>query len=265
MELSFCSFASGSSGNCCLIKSREGAILIDAGISTKKIHKSMDEVGVDRSEIKGVFVTHEHTDHVKGINVLTKQNPSWQVFASYGTGACIRNRMYNEEMLSCFDAGSAVDIGDMRVTSVKTSHDAADPVCYSVKCGNSKIFILTDTGFISQEAFLHMQSSDLIVLEANHEVNMLKVGPYPYSLKQRILGDKGHLSNEDAGKCLAEVMRSDNRYRKVFLAHLSSENNFPRLAAQTVTNILEENRFYIGKHLSLDVMRRDGISCVAEI
>lgn len=265
MELSFCSFASGSGGNCYLIKSRESAILIDAGISTKRIHNAIEEVGLVRREISGVFVTHEHSDHVKGINVLTKKNPDWKVFASRGTGECIRDRVFGEDQLCCFDAGDTLLIGDMTVKSFSISHDAADPVCYSVKCGDSKLTILTDTGFVTREAQQEMKESDIIVLEANHEVNMLKAGPYPYSLKRRILGDHGHLSNEAAGESLAEIMSTDSRFRKVFLAHLSKENNFPRLARQTVANILEENRFFVGRHLDLEVMSRENISGFARI
>ena len=265
MELSFCSFASGSGGNCYLIKSRNTAILIDAGISTKKIHNAIEEIGLERQDIQGVFITHEHSDHVKGIPVLTKHNPDWKVFASRGTGRCISEKVFCQDQLCCFDAGDIITVGDMEIRSFSISHDAADPVCYSVRCGESKLTILTDTGFVTAEARAEMTGSDIIVLEANHEVNMLKAGPYPYSLKRRILGDHGHLSNETAGEFLAEIMSEDSRFRKVFLAHLSKENNFPRLARQTVANILEENSFYIGRHLDLEVMSREGVSGIAHI
>ncbi len=265
MELSFCSFASGSGGNCYLVKSRETAILVDAGISTKRIHNAIEEIGLIRSEISGVFVTHEHSDHIKGINILTKKNPDWKVFASKGTGECLRDRVFHENQLCCFDAGDTLLIGDMFIKSFSISHDATDPVCYSIKSGESKLTILTDTGFVTKEAQQEMNESDIIVLEANHEINMLKAGPYPYSLKRRILGEYGHLSNEVAGESLAEVMKADSRFRKVFLAHLSKENNFPGLARQTVANILEENRFFIGRHLDLEVISSERISGFAHI
>ena len=129
----------------------------------------------------------------------------------------------------------------------------------------NKISILTDTGYVPQQAAEYLCRSDIIILEANHEVNMLRAGPYPYSLKRRILGERGHLSNEDAGLALAEIMRKDNRYRHIFLAHLSSKNNFPGLALQTVKNILEENRFYMDRDFRLETMRREGISGIAEL
>ncbi|MGP1441034.1 MAG: MBL fold metallo-hydrolase [Anaerovoracaceae bacterium] len=265
MELSFCSFASGSSGNCYLVKSRESAILIDAGISTKRIHAAMDEIGIVRDEIQGVFITHEHSDHIKALRVLTKQNPNWSIYASNGTKAQISEHIKDEEKLIGFTAGSSMEIADMRVRSMKVSHDAADPVCYSVTCGKSKLVILTDTGYVPEEVKEEMSEAEVIVMEANHEVNMLKMGAYPYSLKQRILGDKGHLSNVTAGETLAEVMKDDGRYRRLYLAHLSQQNNFPGLALQTVKNILEEYSFVNGKHFSLDVMRREMLSGITEL
>jgi phosphoribosyl 1,2-cyclic phosphodiesterase len=265
MELSFCSFASGSSGNCYLVKSARAGILIDAGISTKRIHTAIDEIGISRSDIDAVFITHEHSDHVKGIKVLTKQNPSWRVYASRGTGDCIRESVHRAEQLICFDAGDVLEIGDMKVKSLGISHDAADPVSYSITCGDSKLTILTDTGYVPAAAADELVDSDIIILEANHEVNMLKAGPYPYNLKLRILGERGHLSNEAAGDILTSVMRADARYRKIFLAHLSKENNFPSLAKQTVSNMLEEQGFLAEKHFDLEVLCREEISGVTEI
>lgn len=265
MNLRFCSLASGSSGNCFLIQSRETAILIDAGISTKKIHHAMEELDVPGESIHGVFITHEHTDHVRGIRVLTKKNPDWKVYTSRGTGDCIRDMICDPDQLQCFSSGQKTEIGDLLIRSFSISHDAADPVCYSVTCGDAKITILTDTGIIPQEAEQEMLDSSVIVLEANHEVNMLKAGSYPYSLKRRILGDHGHLSNEDAGMGIQRVMSEENRFRRVYLAHLSEHNNFPGLARQTVINLLEEKHFYHGRHFDIEVLRRDGISAVTEL
>lgn len=260
MELSVCSFASGSSGNCYLIQSSQEAILIDAGISTKKITAFLLEAGVSSAEISGVFVTHEHSDHTKGLKVLTKKNPEWQVYASEGTGSAIRELIHSKEQLVCFEAGEEMVLKDMEIQSIRISHDAADPVAYSIRSGGTRLTLLTDSGVITPEASEYLIKSDIIILEANHEVNMLKAGPYPYSLKRRILGETGHLSNEDAGRVLAETMQSDSRYRRIFLAHLSSKNNFPGLARQTVKNILEESGFYMDRDFSLEVMHREGLS-----
>ena len=265
MGLMLCSFGSGSSGNCYLVRSREKTVLIDAGISTKRIHSGLSEIGVDRTGIDGVFITHEHTDHVKGLRVLTKQNPNWKVYASAGTGECISGQIRDPEQLSVFRAGDEIRLGDMIIRSISVSHDAADPVCYSITSGDASLLIMTDTGYVPQEAASCMKESDLIVLEANHEINVLKAGPYPYHLKRRILGEKGHLSNETAGEILADSMNGMARYRKIFLAHLSKENNFPLLAEQTVKNILEENGYYSGRDYSIEVMKREGLSGIAEI
>lgn len=265
MGLSFCSLASGSSGNCYIIKSSSSAILIDAGISTKKIHSLIDKLDVKRSDIHGVFVTHEHSDHIKALPVLTKQNPEWNVYASFGTCRQLCDKVHSECQLKSFNTGSCIAVGDMTVSSFGSSHDASDPVCYSVECEGKKIVVLTDTGLVPAGIAEEMTSADIIVLESNYEVNMLKMGPYPYNLKRRILGDKGHLSNEDAGDILTSVMSKDSRFRHVFLAHLSKENNFPKLAHQTVLNILEENGFYADRDLQLEVLSRDGLSGFTDI
>lgn len=257
MGLSFCSLASGSSGNCYIVKSSEATVLVDAGISTKKIHNLIDELGIKRSEINGVLITHEHTDHVKGLKVLTKQNKNWRVYASRGTAESIKGNIHDENMLISFEAGDTIYLNDMEIRSMRVSHDAADPVCYSISSEDSCVMIITDTGFVSDEAAAELKTADIIVIEANYEVNMLKMGPYPYNLKLRILGDQGHLSNETAGQVLAEAMAADGRFRHVYLAHLSKENNFPKLAEQTVKNILEENNIYTERHLKLEVLKRD--------
>lgn len=265
MNLSFCSFASGSSGNCYLIKSRESAILIDAGISTKRIHTALAETGTERSEIAGVFITHEHSDHVKGLRVLTKQNPLWNVYASGETCQCLQSVVHNSEKIHSLNTDHIIQIGDMKIKAMNVSHDAVHPVCYIVSSGSAKLCVLTDTGYVPEDVASELAASDLIVIEANHEVNMLKAGSYPYRLKLRILGDSGHLSNEAAGEILAETMSCDDRYRTILLAHLSKENNFPQLALQTVTNILEENKYFPGKHMRLEVLSRDALSGFTEL
>ncbi len=265
MNLSFCSFASGSSGNCYLIKSRESAILIDAGISAKRIHAALEETMTAREDVEAVFVTHEHSDHIKGLKVLTKQNPGWRIFASAGTCRCLENVVHKSGNLCQVEIDGTTRVGDISVRARSVSHDAVQPVCYFVMAGSSKIAVVTDTGYLPENVMAELVTSDLIVIEANHEVNMLKAGNYPYHLKLRILGDNGHLSNETAGKVLASVMSRDGRCRTILLAHLSRENNFPQLALQTVTNILEENSFYPGKHMQLGVLSREGLSGSIEL
>jgi len=265
MGLGFCSLASGSSGNCYAVSCGETYILVDAGISTKRIHNAIDELGILRSDIKAVLVTHEHSDHIKALPVLTKKNPDLLVYASRGTSVRISEKLHDESALRSFEAGDSFEIGELSIRSLRTSHDAADPVCYVIEGDGRKLIILTDTGYVPDDVKQELNTADIIVLEANHEVNMLKMGSYPYSLKLRILGDSGHLSNETAGQILAQAMKTEERFRHVLLAHLSRENNFPRLASQTVKNILEENSFFEDRHFSLKVLKREEPSCLMKI
>ncbi len=265
MNLSFCSFASGSSGNCYLVKSREAAVLIDAGITTKRIHMGLEESGTARKNLNAVFVTHEHSDHVKGLKVFTKQNPGVKIYASEETCGWLSDKVHDQSSLKCICEGQTIIIGDMYIKPMLVSHDALHPLCYVVRSGDSQLIITTDTGYVPQDVFREMIRSDLIIIEANHEVNMLKAGPYPYHLKRRILGDCGHLSNETAGETIASVMKKMPKFRTILLAHLSRENNFPQLAYQTVKNILEESGFYKEKDYKLEVLAREGMSGVVNI
>ncbi len=265
MNLSFCSFASGSSGNCYLVKSREASVLIDAGITTKRIHMGLEESGTAREDVSAIFVTHEHTDHVKGLKVFTKQNPKVKIYASEETCGCLMDKVYDQDSLICICEGQTITIGDMHIKPLLVSHDALHPLCYTISAGESQLTVMTDTGYVPKKIFDEMVHSDLIIIEANHEVNMLKAGPYPYKLKRRILGDHGHLSNETAGETVASVMKATPKFRTILLAHLSRENNFPQLAYQTVKNILEENGIFKEKDYKLEVLAREGMSGVVNI
>lgn len=264
MNFSICSFASGSSGNCYAVRSEESAILIDVGISGKRVFEGLDSIGIDREQIQGILITHEHTDHVKGLRIVTKKNPNWTVFSNEETGYRIADCVSSGNLVT-FTNGDAFLIGDIKVKPISISHDAANPVGYSLFHRGMQITLLTDSGFVNQEMQEALATADIIVLEANHDVNMLKMGRYPWSLKQRVLGYNGHLSNEVAAEALVQSLNVDGKFRRVYLAHLSKENNFPQLAFQTVKNILEESDYYIGKHLSLQVFERDKPSDIFEI
>lgn len=259
MGLKFCSFASGSSGNCYLIKSDKTAILVDAGISAKKILNGLSETGTGK--VDAILITHEHSDHVRSLATLTKKITEMKAFANHGTWAAINQNIDVEKKNILFN-GEAFHIGDIRVNSFCVCHDAADPVGYSFFKDDKQISIVTDTGCIDEELYDEIKGADILVLEANHDVDMLKIGNYPWFLKQRILGDSGHLSNETAAKILVKLLSEKEKKRKIFLAHLSRENNFPEMAYQTVKNILEEGNYYIGKHLELATIIRDEVSLV---
>ena len=256
MTIKFCSFASGSSGNCYLVKDDDTAILIDAGISGKRILEGLAETDTPTGQVAAVLVTHEHIDHVRSLAVISKRIPELLVYANEATWACI-DKPVTEERRRTFVTGEDFYIGEFLIRPFAISHDAAEPVGFSIYHGDKQISILTDAGYINEAQFEEILDADLLVLEANHEKEMLLFGKYPYSLKQRILGDKGHLSNISAGECLCRIVAERPKERRILLGHMSRENNTPEVAMQAVRNTLEENGIYIGGALKVDVILRD--------
>ena len=264
MTLSFCSFSSGSSGNCYLIKSENTAVLVDAGISGKKIFEGLAATETSREKLAALLITHEHSDHTKSIKTLLKKEKSLKAYANAMTWGQIDCQI-SDEQKKIFETGESFLIGDIQVRTFRVSHDAADPVGYTFFSGGKQISIVTDTGCMSEDIILEIKEADLLILEANHDVDMLKIGRYPWFLKQRVLGEEGHLSNTAAGETILRLLSENNKERQVLLAHLSKENNFPEMAYQTVKNILEEADYYIGKHILLTTIIRDEVSLVYEI
>lgn len=276
MSLQFCSFASGSSGNCYLVKSENTALLVDVGITGKRVFAGLAERGVDPAELSGILVTHEHIDHVRSLRMVSKKAVSGRVFASGGTLGAVSD-MIEPGRGHTLQPGEPVQIGDIRVIPFDLSHDAAQPMGFTLQQGGRRLTIVTDTGCISPEIEAHIDAAHLLVLEANHEVNILKMGAYPYSLKRRILGEKGHLSNETAGEILCRMIRHQRASAggcqsvcpggvpKVVLAHLSKENNTPGQAYLTIRNILFEEDLYIDKDLTLTIAARDEVGPMMEV
>ena len=264
MTMKFCSFASGSSGNCYLIKSEETAVLIDAGISGKRILAGLEETGTPREMVSAILVTHEHIDHVKSLPVMTKKIPNMQIYANGATWEQIE-RPVPEERRELFETGEEFRIGDLTIRPFPVSHDAAEPVGFSIYGDGQQISVCTDSGFISDEILEEIAEADLLLLEANHEKEMLLFGRYPYPLKQRILGDEGHLSNLSCGECLCKIVNENPKRRTVLLGHLSHENNTPDVAMQAIINTLEEERIFTGDDLQIKVAMRDQISDIYEL
>ena len=264
MSLKFCSFASGSSGNCYLVKSEETAILIDAGISGKRILEGLDETDTLRDDIAAVLVTHEHIDHVQSLPVLTKRLPGVSVYANEATWDQIE-RPVPEARKEYFTTGEEFQIGDLTIKPFLVSHDAAEPVGFSIFGDGRQISICTDSGYISEDMYNEICTADLLLLEANHEKEMLLFGRYPYPLKQRILGDEGHLSNLTCGEGLCRIVNENPKKRQVLLGHLSHENNTPEVAMQAIINTLEEERIFTGDNLRIEVVLRDSMSKVYEL
>lgn len=263
MELRFCSLASGSSGNCYVIQTDTTSVMMDAGISARKIQQGLENLKAGETP-QALLLTHEHDDHVKGMTTLAKRFPQMMVYATEGTWGNLSQSAAPEQVQVLTD-GQTLTIGDLQIQTFAVSHDAAAPVGYSLRHGEKQITIVTDTGYCSDEILAQAEQADLLVLEANHDVDMLRIGGYPWFLKQRILGDRGHLSNETAGRCLVELLRRNEKKRQVFLAHLSRKNNFPEMAYQTVKNILEDANYYIGNQVRLEILRRDCMSGICEL
>lgn len=256
--LKFCSLFSGSSGNCIFVGNEETNILIDAGVSGKKIEKALNEIGESGSSLSAILVTHEHQDHINGVGILSRRFKI-PVYANEKTWEAIdREKLLGKmpaENKRVVSAGDTVSVGSMRIKSCRISHDAADPVCYTISSEGHKVGIATDMGFVSDEIRTILRGCELALVEANHDVEMLKAGKYPYQLKRRILSDSGHLSNESAAELVA--MLAKHGTKRFILGHLSEENNYPRLAYEAVNSVLKIKGFDTEKDIFLRVAERD--------
>lgn len=261
------SIASGSSGNCIYIGSEETHILVDAGISNKRMEQGLNEIGLKGSDLSGILITHEHSDHVKGLGVLARKHglPIYSTRETLEEISCIKSLgEYPKELFRpiCHD----VDfwIGDLEIKPFKIDHDAANPVAYRVQNDRKSVAVATDMGNYSQYTVDHLQGLDALLLEANHDVKMLEAGPYPYYLKRRILSDYGHLSNENAGRLLISLLHDNLKH--ILLGHLSKENNYEELAYETVRLEIEQGDTpYGAADFPITVARRDVISPIITI
>lgn len=229
------SIASGSSGNCICIGSEHTHVLVDAGISGKRIENGLNSIGLKTSEMAGILVTHEHADHVSGLGVVARRY-GIPMYATRKTIDAILSLpgigKVDVTLFHPIEPETEFSIGDLNIHPLRVSHDAADPVAYLVQNEDKKVGVVTDLGYYDEHISALLQGIDAILLEANHDVRMLEMGPYPYALKQRILGERGHLSNENCGKLLDSVLH--DRFKTVVLGHLSKENNYPDLAYEAV-------------------------------
>lgn len=254
--MKYCSIASGSSGNCHYIGYKDTNILIDAGLSGKRITKGLDEIDIDANKLNGIFVTHEHSDHIKGIGVLSRKY-DLPIFVNYKTWNAIKEKIgkVKEENIKIFENDKEYAIGDMGIKPFSITHDAVDPVGFKMTDGKKAISVATDIGHVSDNIKENLLGSKLIVLESNYDKEMLLMGSYTYALKKRVMSDIGHLSNEAAAKFSVELIK--NGAENLLLAHLSRENNFPALAFETSNHILTENGMKIGKDANLEILMRD--------
>ncbi len=246
-----CQLFSGSSGNSIFISSGETRILIDAGVTAKRIDEGLSAIGESADKINAIFVTHEHTDHIKGLRVLASRY-NIPVFTSRDIADKLFRDGRVDERITVEDISENMELGGIEILPFKNSHDSVECYGYRFNLPDGRaISVCTDTGYVTPEARRIIPQSDLVYLESNHEVMMLENGPYPYILKQRILSRKGHLSNDDCAE-FARVLAESGTTRFV-LAHLSRENNYPDIAKQTTLNSLNAAGFYEGKDFRLSV------------
>lgn len=231
-----CSIASGSSGNCIYVGHASTHLLIDAGISGKRIEEGLRGIEVEPEELAGILITHEHSDHIQGVGVLARKYKvplygTVETFCAMKKGKTNLGKV-DDGLFREVDPEKSFSIGDIRVMPFSVSHDAANPVAYVFEADGKKIGMATDLGVYTEQTVEHLKDSGILYLESNHDLNMLMVGMYPYYLKQRIAGEHGHLSNDSAAKLLCRLHHDGLQH--VLLAHLSKENNYPDLAYETV-------------------------------
>ncbi len=248
--ITFCNLYSGSSGNCTYIATENTKLLIDAGVSCNKIVKGLDEINVDIDEIDAILITHEHSDHTKGLTILSKKH-FIPIYANRKTWGRMSPLNINENCKFFFNTNEDFEIGDFKIHPFSIPHDAIDPCGFSLFAEDKKITLATDIGHITERILHQMEDSNVLLLESNYDEETLKCGSYPYQLKRRIMSDTGHLSNNDAGKALSYL--SKYNVQNIILGHLSKENNFPELAYQTIYNEIDMN----GHICNLSVASRD--------
>ncbi len=255
----YCSLYSGSTGNSFFVQSDTTNLIIDAGVSMKKITTALEEININGENINAILVTHDHIDHTKSLATLSnKYNiPVYASKKTWGAIADISNKI-SEDNKKFFNISETFSIGDIKILPFHTPHDAAEPCGFNLYNSNKKISIATDIGYVSEELLDYLKNSSCILLESNYDPEVLKCSSYPYHLKQRILSNKGHLSNSSAAKTLAKLYNFG--LEKALLIHLSKENNFPELAYETI-----KNETLNCTNLSINIAPRDKPSELFEV
>lgn len=251
--------ASGSSGNSIYVGNDHTHLLVDTGVSKKRIETGLNELEISGNDIDGILITHEHSDHIGGLGVFLRKYPI-KVYATQGTiDGILKSKslgQFDTSLLNVIKYDERFKINDIEVSTIKTSHDANEPCAFRFYSDNKSGAIMTDLGCFDDYIVQSLKDLDALYIEANHDVRMLELGPYPYELKKRILGKKGHLSNETCGRLLDQLL-NDN-IKAVVLSHLSKENNMPELAYEAVrmeVNMSESQ--YMADDFHIMVAKRD--------
>ncbi len=252
----FCPLISGSSGNSVFIGTDNTRILIDAGVSGKKIENSLKDISENCSDIDAIFVTHEHIDHIKAVGIISRRFDI-PVYATEDTWKYMFKTIgdIKRKNIKLVYSGEKMCLNDIIIKPFDIPHDAAQPVGYNVFADNIKMSVATDIGHVNDTIKEALSDSNVLLIEANHDIDMLKRGPYPYDTKQRILGMYGHMANECTGELIKEVFSGSMKH--IFLGHMSAENNTPDLAYSTVLNILTKSGINVGKDVNMFIAKRD--------
>ena len=253
------SLFSGSSGNAIYVTNNNTKILVDAGLSGKRIEEALFSIGEDIRDVQAILISHEHMDHIMGAGVLARRF-GIPVYANKRTWDNMYGVLKNikPECIRVFNTGDNFCIGDIEIHTFRTPHDAVEPVGFSFLHKGKKVTIATDMGHMNSTLLSCLEGCDMILIESNHDIEMLKMGRYPWPLKKRILGDTGHLCNDTAAQVVAYLAKRGTK--KFLLGHLSKENNFPELAFETVRNALLEKSIIAGRDVYLGVAHRDRVS-----
>ena len=259
-----CTFFSGSSANCAYIEINGRAILIDAGGGIRKTSEYLNEIGSNYDKIDAVFVTHEHSDHINGLAPICNRF-NIPIISNANTLRAIAKAQpsINTDLFRPMPTGAKAVRNDFEVTSFATSHDSAESVGYIIKTNQGNIGVVTDLGQYTEEVEENVSSCKILILEANHDEQMLRTGRYPYFLKKRISGNSGHLSNVQSGNLLSSILHKG--VKKVMLAHLSCENNTPSLALSSVSDAATSVGAIVGGDIMIDVAPRNGISKIMDL
>jgi phosphoribosyl 1,2-cyclic phosphodiesterase len=262
--IKFCSLYSGSSGNALFLSGGGTKILIDAGLSAKKIITALQAIGEEPAELSGILISHEHSDHIRGAGILSRKLRI-PIYANSQTWEAMEHQLgpVAPQHRLTFTTGSTFSLGGLSVKAFPTPHDAVESNGFCLCDQKKKITVATDIGHISEVILNNLMQSDLIILESNHDLQMLQTGSYPYYLKKRIMGERGHLSNDTAGE-LAAIF-AETGTRRFVLGHLSKENNRPELAYRTVAQALAARGIKAGHDVQLLVAARDQVSEVVNL
>lgn len=265
--LKFVSFGSGSSGNCYYLGTATDGLLVDIGVGIRSLKKNSKDYGIPLASVRHILVTHDHADHIKSVGAFCCEHhlpvyATSKVHNGIDRNYCVLRKV-PKELKMVLEPGETQQIGDFRVTSFAVPHDASENVGYQIDVEGVSFVIITDVGSATEEVKRRIANAHYLILEANHDVEMLTNGPYPDYLKKRILSPSGHLSNVECGQAIAENMTE--RLRRVWLCHLSEENNHPELARKTVETILRSYGIIPGKDFLLEVLKRKIPSGVYEL